>query len=150
MKIGCLDRTDRLVVRTCGNASCVRHIAVSSPVCGSVCRAPHGTCSCEYFNVLIFLSRICVCEPNSKHVYPAHIYDLCFLFGSFRLALKAPVRVRKFPNEFANRVSGYLLPTADHMVRAYYRHTQTHTHTRQQTTRTHLSLIHISEPTRPY
>ena len=64
-----------------------------------------------------------------KHA-PRHLQNTCvvlrahrvlsFSFGSFRLALKAPGQVKKFPNEFADRVSGYMVPTADHMVRAYY------------------------------
>ena len=51
----------------------------------------------------------------------AHVCDLYFLFGSFRLALKPPVQVKKFPNEFADCVSAYMLPAADHTVQAYYR-----------------------------
>ena len=62
-------------------------------------------------------------SPCAKHTrrIVCTLRVVIFLFGSFRLALKAPVRVGKFPNEIADRVSGYLLPTADHMVRAYYR-----------------------------
>ena len=68
-----LDRTSRQVVCTCGNASHVTYTAFSNAVFGSFCRIPRDTYS-------IFLLRICVCELNSEHVYPAHICALCFVF----------------------------------------------------------------------
>ena len=57
---------------------------------------------------------------HTRHI--ACTLRICiFGFGYFRLALKAPGQVRKFPNEFADCVSGYMLPTTIHMVRVYNR-----------------------------
>ena len=57
-------------------------------------------------------------KTNMRRI--ARPFFLYFLFGSFRLALKAPGQDKKFPNEFAERVSGDMSPTAVHTVRAYY------------------------------
>ena len=43
------------------------------------------------------------------------------LFGYVRLALKPPIQVEQFPNKFAYFISGYMMPTADHVVRAHNR-----------------------------
>ena len=76
-----LDRTSRLqVVGACGNAFHVTRIAVSGAVFGSFCRIPRDTDSRQRNRVLIFLLRICVCELNSEHVYPAHLHDVYVLF----------------------------------------------------------------------
>ena len=64
-------------------------------------------------HVFIDLQHTCV-------VLRAHCVSLIFVW-IFCLALKAPGQDNKFPNEFDECVSGYMLPTARHTVRAYYR-----------------------------
>ena len=61
---------------------------------------------------------LAICKTHAP--YCVHTTHCHILFGSFCLALMAPGRVRKFPNDFADCVSGHVLPAADHMVRAYY------------------------------
>ena len=61
---------------------------------------------------------LAICKTHAP--YCVHTTHCHVLFGSFCLALMAPGRVRKFPNDFADCVSGHMLPAADHMVRVYY------------------------------
>ena len=85
-----LDRTSRYAVCTCGNLSHVTRIAVSFAVFGSFCRILRDTDSCQQNSVSIVLLRICVCELNSEHLRPAHIYDLYVFVSIFSSRTEAP------------------------------------------------------------
>ena len=83
-------------------------------------RVSRGTYRCQQCSVWIFLQRMCVCKLTSEYANSAHICDLHFLFGSFRLALKPPVQVRMFPNGIKQRVSECMLRGAGLQVHVYY------------------------------
>lgn len=78
------------------------------------------------------------------------------LFGSFRLALKPPVQVRKFPNAFEEGMSENMLRGSGHTVHAYPR-PSTHTcmrvggvafvtYPRQKHTHTHTRTYTFTHP----
>ena len=73
----------------------VTHIIVGGSVFGSFCRIPRDTDSYQQNSVLIVLLRICVCELNSEHLCPAHIYDLCFFVSIFSSRTEAPSASQK-------------------------------------------------------
>ena len=110
-----------------GASQCVGDTCLSAQASArqvpAVCRGAFGS-----FCRALVVAHIANFETRSRHLQnTCVVLRVCtlrlvsFLFGSCRLALKAPGQVRKFPNEFAECVSGCMMPTADHMVRAYYR-----------------------------
>ena len=105
---------------------CVAHTRLSAVASvrqvPAVCRGAFGS-FCRAL-VVAHMANVEACPvPFAKYIrcIACTLRGVIFLFGSFRLALTPPVRVKKFPNEFADCVPAYMLPTADHTVQAYYR-----------------------------